>query len=138
MESIRYWLGEDFGRAADLMRRNRSFIFFRLVEDSDPDHGPLGAASVPLTAGRSLAIDDTLYTYGMPVWISTTKPFARQIAPFRRLMIAQDTGSAIRGPARGDIFIGSGLEAGMIAGAIRHECEFVVFFPAAAARRSTR
>lgn len=135
MDSIRHWLGEDSGRAAELMRANRSFIFFRLREDLDPDHGPLGAASVPLTAGRSLAVDDTLYTYGMPVWISTRRPLAHEIAPFRRLLIAQDTGSAIRGPARGDIFIGSGDEAGMIAGAIRHECEFIVFFPATSIRR---
>lgn len=129
MDTLRSWMEQDLVRAAKLMEHNRSFIFFSLQNDADPSLGPAGAASVPLTPGRSLAIDHTLFTYGMPAWLTTELPLPQQARPFQRLMIAQDTGSAITGPARGDIFVGSGDEAGMVAGSIRHACEFVVLLP---------
>ena len=129
MDTLRDWMEQDLERATKLMRQNRSFIFFTIQDDVDPSLGPVGAASVPLTPGRSLAIDHTLFTYGMPVWLTTELALPQQAGPFRRLMVAQDTGSAIKGPARGDIFVGSGREAGMVAGSIRHACEFFVLLP---------
>lgn len=129
MVNIRAWLEEDERRALDVMHRNRSFIFFTEVTGHEPEFGPIAAAGVQLTPGRSLAVDKTLHAYGTPIWISTRIPLPSDSQPFRRLMIAQDTGSAIVGPKRGDIFIGSGLEAGLVAGSVRHETDFVIFRP---------
>ena len=113
-----------------LMRRNRSFVFFRLVEDFDPALGPIAGAGVPLTALRSIAVDRSLWSYGLPFWIEAELPWIETAPqPFRRLMIAQDTGSAIVGPARADLFFGGGDEAGARAGAIRHPGEFAVLLP---------
>lgn len=129
MATIRAWLEADAERGRDLMAENRSFIFFAETREADPALGPVAAASVPLTAGRSLAVDHALHTFGTPVWVATRTPLPAQSAPFRRLMIGQDTGSAIIGPARGDLFIGSGAEAGAVAGAIRHPADFTVLVP---------
>ena len=112
------------------MRRNRSFVFFQLVEDFDPDLGPVAGAGVSLTPLRSIAVDRTIWAYGLPFWIDAKLPWADETArPFRRLMIAQDTGSAIVGTARADLFFGSGDKAGARAGAIRHPAEFIVLMP---------
>jgi membrane-bound lytic murein transglycosylase A len=92
--------------------------------------GPIGGEGVSLTPGRSLAIDRKIWPYGLPVFISAALPL--DPAPFRRLMIAQDTGTAIVGAARADIFFGSGAEAGATAGIVRHPGEFVVLWPRAA------
>ena len=113
----------------ELLANNRSYIFFREVEDQADDEGPIGAAGCPLVPGRSLAVDRTLHTFGTPVWISTRQPFVNSAEPLRRLMVAHDTGSAIIGPARGDIFIGSGTEAGLIAGKVRHQMEMITLLP---------
>ncbi|MEM9278416.1 MAG: MltA domain-containing protein [Pseudomonadota bacterium] len=129
MVNIRAWLEEDNERALGILHENRSFIFFTEVEGHEPEFGPIAAAGVQLTPGRSLAVDKNLHAYGTPVWISTEKPLPSDTKPFRRLMIAQDTGSAIVGPKRGDIFIGSGQEAGIIAGSVRHDTEFIIFHP---------
>jgi membrane-bound lytic murein transglycosylase A len=88
---------------------------------------------VPLTAGRSLAVDRKLHTYGTPFWIDAELPLNGDAAKdrFRQLMIAQDTGSAIVGPARGDLYFGAGEEQGRIAGRIRHPGRFVMLVPAA-------
>lgn len=126
MTNIREWLEADLERAMELLHRNRSFIFFTEVEQHDPDFGPIAAAGVQLTPGRSLAVDKTVHAYGTPVWLATRDPLPSDTTRFRRLMVAQDTGSAIVGPQRGDIFIGSGHEAGMIAGAVRHETDFII------------
>lgn len=129
MDSIRQWLLADPVRARELMNRNRSFIFFQRTSQENPDLGPVAAAGVALTPGRSLAIDHRLHTFATPVFVSTLAPLPQQSLPFRRLMIAQDTGSAIVGPARGDLFIGSGREAGSVAGAIKHAAGFVILVP---------
>lgn len=128
-DGLEAWLRANPDAGAALMRENRSFIFFREVE-LGPDDGPLGAAGVPLTAGRSLAVDRTLMTFHAPVWVDV--PELRDPAtetPFRRLMIAQDTGSAIVGPARGDLFFGSGAAAGSAAGRVRHAAEMIALVP---------
>jgi membrane-bound lytic murein transglycosylase A len=127
MPVLRARLAENSERAKAVMRENRSFVFFRIASELDPALGPIGGEGVPLTAGRSLAIDRTIWPYGLPVFVSAALPFEPQ--PMRRLMIAQDTGSAIVGPARADIFIGSGPEAGSRAGIVRHNGDFVVLWP---------
>jgi membrane-bound lytic murein transglycosylase A len=106
------------------MAMNRSYIFFAETPQGGAAPGPLAAASVPLTPGRSLAVDRTLHTFGAPVFVATRDAFPGLSGPFRRLTIAQDTGSAILGPARGDIFCGSGEAAGEIAGHVRHAADF--------------
>ena len=126
MASIRRWLAEHPDEAPEVMWTNRSFIFFRETPDGDPDNGPVGAAGVSLTAGRSLAVDRLLYTFHSPVFVDTSLPNGRA---FRRLMFAQDTGSAIVGPGRGDIFFGSGGAAGEVAGAMQAEGRFVLLAP---------
>ncbi|HSV01159.1 MAG TPA: MltA domain-containing protein, partial [Roseiarcus sp.] len=128
--SLKAWLRRDGARGLDVMGRNRSFVFFKLVEDFDAGHGPVAGAGVALTPLRSIAIDRARWAYGLPLWIDAELPWADEtLRPFRRLMIAQDTGSAIVGPARADLFFGSGDEAGARAGAIRHRGEFVVLLP---------
>jgi membrane-bound lytic murein transglycosylase A len=119
------WLRAEPDPAATL-NENASYIFFR---ELDPcEGGPLGSMGAGLTKGRSLAADPLYHALGMPIWVAAPRlMFEGQ--PFRRLAIAQDTGSAIRGPQRGDIFAGSGAEAGRAAGQIRHECEFIVLQP---------
>ena len=99
-----------------------------------PALGPIAAAKVPLTAGRSLAVDRLLQSFHTPVWIETTLPDVAAERSFRRLMVAQDTGSAIVGPARGDIFFGSGEDAGAIAGAMQAAGPFRRARPARAGR----
>ncbi|MBZ6077027.1 murein transglycosylase A [Microvirga puerhi] len=124
------WLKDHPEAARGLMRQNRSYIFFREATELAPEDGPIGGAGIPLTPGRSLAVDRSLWSYGLPIWIDGTLPFALDRSePLRRLMIAQDTGSAIVGPARGDFFTGSGEEAGTQAGLMRHPVRFVVLQP---------
>lgn len=115
---------------AALMQRNESYVFFRLEAALDARKGPIGGAGLSLAPLRSLAVDRRVHPYGTPVWIDAELPWTSPApTPFRRLMIAQDTGSAIIGPARADIFFGSGDAAGARAGNIRHAGEFVVFLP---------
>ncbi|MCX5494847.1 MltA domain-containing protein [Kaistia dalseonensis] len=129
MQTIRAWLGAHPAEARAMMWENRSFIFFREAAVQDPSLGPIAAAKVPLTPGRSLAVDRTLHTFHMPVWIETTLPAEEGGAPFRHLLVAQDTGSAILGAARGDIFFGSGDAAGRVAGRTQAKGGFVVLAP---------
>lgn len=130
MDTIRAWLAANPAQAPALMRENRSFIFFRR-DPRGAEHEAVGGAGVPLTPGRSLAIDRRLWPYNLPVWVSADLPLKGEgtADPFRRLMVMQDTGSAIIGPARGDLFLGSGEEIGRVAGRIRHPGAFVVLLP---------
>ncbi|MGF3024258.1 murein transglycosylase A [Methylobacterium aquaticum] len=124
------WLRDNPAIARDLIRRNASYIFFR-IDDGLPDRaGPRGGAGVPLTAGRSLAVDATLWRYGVPFWLDGSLPDPQGgTTPLRRLVIAQDTGSAILGPARGDLYLGTGAQAGAVAGLLRDPTRFVVLLP---------
>jgi membrane-bound lytic murein transglycosylase A len=118
----------DEGRA--VMAANRSFIFFRET-DQPPDAGPIGAAGVPLVAGRSLALDRAIHAFHSPVFVAAPAlmdPDRKPLA-WRRLMVAHDTGSAIRGPARGDLYFGSGDAAGSAAGRVRHAATMTVLLP---------
>lgn len=119
------WLRANAVAGRELMHENRSYIFFREIEGLGVDDGPLGAAGVPLTPHRSLAVDRTLMTFHTPVWVDVPE------LGLHRLMVAQDTGSAIVGPARGDLFFGSGEEAGRLAGTVRHPASMVALVPIA-------
>lgn len=118
----------DFAR--DLIRLNKSFVFFARKDDLPTEAGPIGGAGLPLTPLRSIAVDRTLWPYGMPAWIETEIPDGKGgMERLARLMIAQDTGSAILGPARIDLFLGSGAAAGHRAGLVRHPLDFTVLWP---------
>jgi membrane-bound lytic murein transglycosylase A len=125
LQSIRAWLRANPAAAPHVMHENPRFIFFRIVEGE----GPVGSAGVALTPGRSLAIDPAHAPLGMPIWIDTTWPTSEARA-LRRLMIAQDTGAAIKGPGRGDIFWGAGAEAELWAGLMKQTGAAVLLVPA--------
>lgn len=129
-DGLEVWLKTHPREASALMQENRSYIFFRETEQ-EKDEGPLGAAGVPLTPFRSLAVDRLLHTFHTPIWVDAAELSdpERERASFRRLMLAEDTGSAIVGPARGDIFFGSGAEAGSRAGRVRHAATMVALVP---------
>jgi membrane-bound lytic murein transglycosylase A len=130
MQKIREWMEQNPDGANELRRQNRSYIFFREVNLSDKDEA-VGAQGVPLTAGRSIAVDKALHVYGTPFFIEGELPIESERAktPFRRLMIAQDTGSAIVGPARADLYFGAGAEAGRVAGRLKNNARFVMLIP---------
>ncbi|MEP9379656.1 MltA domain-containing protein [Aquabacter sp. CN5-332] len=130
MDRIRRFIEQDPEAGRALMRENRSFVFFKAVP-LEGDAGALGAEGVPLTAGRSIAVDRAIHTYGAPIFIAADLPLdtADALAPFRQLMIAQDTGSAIVGPARADLFFGAGDGPGAVAGRIRHPGAFTLLVP---------
>jgi membrane-bound lytic murein transglycosylase A len=130
MQRIREWMDANPDGAKDLRRANRSYVFFREVKLKDDDEA-VGAQGVPLTAGRSIAVDKALHVYGTPFFITGELPIdtPQSKTPFRRLMVAQDTGSAIVGPARADLYFGAGAEAGGVAGRIRHPIRFVMLLP---------
>lgn len=129
MQSIRAWLRANPHRVDEILWQNRSYIFFRQAEVDDPALGPIAAAKVPLTPGRSVAVDRLLHTFGTPFFIAAPSLTAFDGRPFARLMIAQDTGSAITGQARGDLFAGSGFDAGEIAGVVRNDADFFALLP---------
>lgn len=126
MQAIRAWLAAHPDRADEIMNLNESYVFFRDLPLDDPALGPPGAEGVALTPGRSLAVDSRLYPYGLPVFVSATGTGVGDLA---RLMIAQDTGGAIRGVVRGDIFFGWGPEAEAAAGVTNAPARFVVLRP---------
>jgi membrane-bound lytic murein transglycosylase A len=130
MQKIREWMDQNSDGAKELRRQNRAYVFFREVPLSDKDEA-VGAQGVPLTPGRSIAVDRALHVYGTPFFIEGELPIESEQSktPFRRLMVAQDTGSAIVGPARADIYYGAGVEAGKISGRFRHNMRFVILVP---------
>ena len=130
MQSIRKWLEEHPVEAPEVMAKNRSYFFFQELSGD----GPLGAQGVALTPGRSLAVDRKFLPLGVPVWLAGSAPAARDGAPERplnRLLVAQDTGGAIRGPVRGDVFWGHGPEAAAVAGRMKHDGRLWVLLPKA-------
>jgi membrane-bound lytic murein transglycosylase A len=128
MEGLKSWLRADAARGRALMHENASYIFFRELPEAEAGAGPVGAQGVPLTAGRSLAVDVAYHALGTPVFVMAPDLAAGGM-PFRRLMIAQDVGSAIKGLQRGDIFFGTGEAAGAIAGKTKHAARFYVLLP---------
>ncbi|GLK81575.1 murein transglycosylase A [Methylopila turkensis] len=129
MQALRAWLAARPAEGRAIMRENRSYIFFRVDDALRPEDGPRGAQAAPLTAGRSIAVDRQLWAYGLPFWIEGRFPSTVGGGLIRRLTIAQDTGSAILGQARGDYFAGSGDDAGAIAGGMREQTGFFALIP---------
>ena len=129
-QSIRAVLRSDAG--AGLMDLNPSYVFFREL-DLPADQGPLGTLGRPLTAARSIAVDPAFTPLGAPVWLAKDGP-----APIRRLMVAQDTGGAIKGPQRADIYFGTGDAAGDAAGTVKDAGQMVVLLPKARALALTQ
>jgi membrane-bound lytic murein transglycosylase A len=131
MQAIRSWMAEHPQEARALMWKNRSFIFFREALLEQPDLGALGAQHVQLTPRRSLAVDRAQWMLGTPVWLDTDIPSGEEgcMIPFRQLLIAQDTGSAIKGPARGDVYWGFGEEAARVAGPMKSPGTMTVLLP---------
>jgi membrane-bound lytic murein transglycosylase A len=133
LDALKVWLSADAARGRKVMQENRSFVFFR--ELAHEDDGPLGANEIPLSPGRSLAVDTAFHAIGTPVFVTAPELRPWQADErFARLMIAQDVGSAIRGPERGDIYFGSGSKAGRLAGTTKHAGTFVVLLAAAGGR----
>ena len=130
MQRIRTWMEANPDQAIDVRRQNQSYVFFRVMELADKDEA-MGAQGVPLMAGRSIAVDRALHAYGTPFFIDADLPIAsaKATTPFQRLMIAQDTGSAIVGIARADIYFGAGADAARVAGRIKHPGRFVMLVP---------
>ncbi len=129
MQAIRAWLEANPAEAPAMMARNPSVVFFSELKNLAAADGPLGAQGVPLTPGRSLAVDRKFLPLGAPVWLDTTAPAPGGERPLRRLVIAQDTGGAIRGPVRGDLFWGAGPEAERLAGHMKSPGRLYLLLP---------
>jgi membrane-bound lytic murein transglycosylase A len=126
--AIRDWLKRNPQKGREVMRRNERYIFFKDNRTS----AAAGSQGVPLTAQRSLAVDPAFTPYGTPIWIDTQRPIAGKpghLEIYRRLMIAQDSGAAIKGPARGDVFFGGGARAADWAGRMVGTGQAIVLVP---------
>ena len=130
MDRIREYMEANPEEGKALREKNRSFVFFSATQ-LGPNDECIGAQGVPLTPGRSLAVDPSIHAYGTPIWIDAELPIKSETpdTPFRRLMFAQDTGSAIRGAARADIYFGHGGDIPHIAGRIKQFGKFVMLVP---------
>jgi membrane-bound lytic murein transglycosylase A len=122
--TIKSWLRTHPDRAQEVLNQNPSYVFFTVREDADEN--ARGSLNVPLTAGHSLAVDRNVVPLGTPVWLQTTLPDG---SPLHRLMVAQDTGGAIRGPVRADVFFGTGDTAEQLAGNMKQRGEMFVLLP---------
>ena len=132
MQAITGWLRAHPREGAALMSRNPSYIFFRVIAGE----GPMGAQGVVLTPERSLAVDPDWVPLGLPVWLDTVDPLSPPLIParpLRRLVVAQDTGSAIKGPMRGDLFWGFGRDAAERAGRMRKSGRYYLLLPKSSA-----
>jgi membrane-bound lytic murein transglycosylase A len=130
MQAIKAWLRADPERAKKLMWENPSYVFFEERPEGEAGLGPVGAQGVALTPGRSIAVDPSYNALGTPIFVVAANDLKEEDGtPFERLMIAQDVGSAIKGPERGDIFFGSGDEAGERAGTTAVSGDFIVLKP---------
>ena len=123
--SIRDWIAEHPAEMESLFYSNPSYVFFT-IRDSKLS-GPLGSLSVPLTAERSIAVDNKFISAGLPVWLDTT--LAINGKPYQRLVLAQDTGGAIKGPVRADVFFGQGVRAEKLAGTMKQRGQLFVLLP---------
>ena len=133
MQTIRAWLDAHPDQAKALLDRNESYVFFRYAGDPDTAFGPPGALGVYLTAGRSAAVDKQFVPLGAPLFVDSTIPDGRL---WRHLVLAQDLGSAILGPARLDVFFGTGAPAAEWAGRMRQSGTVYLLLPRAPAARS--
>jgi len=128
MQSIKHWLYTHPKKADWLMDQNKSFIFFKLVRVPCP----FGTENIPLTDGYSLAVNTKVVPLGTPVWLQTTIPSVKNVnesTPLQRLMVAQDTGGAIKGVVRGDIYFGTGAHAALLAGHMQNPGRYWLLLP---------
>jgi membrane-bound lytic murein transglycosylase A len=125
--AIRRWIEANPTRAREVLDANPSMVFFREEPIDDPSQGPKGSLGAPLTSGRSVAIDPSFIPLGAPLFLATTYPST--LAPLQRLVLAQDTGGAIRGPVRADLFWGFGASAGESAGMMKQEGSLWLLWP---------
>jgi membrane-bound lytic murein transglycosylase A len=121
---IKNWVRRNPAAGAELLLHNASYVFFRRIDDLDPAHGPRGAMNRSITTGRSIAVDPAFVPLGAPVWIEKAGAM-----PVHRLMVAHDTGSAIKGAQRADLFMGTGDAAGRAAGTLRDGGRMLVLMP---------
>lgn len=128
--ALKSWLKQNPQKMQDVLWQNRSYVFFRELQGAEAE-GPMGVLEIPLSPGRSLAVDTQFHAIGTPVYVAAPEitHLTDDQRPFQRLMIAQDVGSAIRGPERGDIYCGSGDGAGRRAGITKHRGNFYVLLP---------
>jgi membrane-bound lytic murein transglycosylase A len=126
-QSIKAWVVANPGRQQELLNANPSYVFFREEKLTDPKKGPKGALGVPLTPQRSIAVDPQFVPLGVPVFLATTQPGSN--VPLQRLMLAQDTGGAIRNAVRADYFWGFGVEAGEKAGKMKQRGMMWILLP---------
>lgn len=129
LQTIRDWLHAHPDGASGMMARNPSYVFFRELGDATTSTGPVGAQNVQLTPERSLAVDRRFMALGLPIWLDTTAPFPDGDRPFRRLLVSQDTGGAIKGPVRGDVFWGTGPLAEHVAGHMKSPGRWFALLP---------
>lgn len=127
MQGIKAWIAANPSRQEELLNANPRYIFFREEAISDPSVGPKGAMGLPLTPQRSIAVDPDYIPLGAPVFLATTQPGSKTL--LQRLVIAQDTGSAIKNPVRADFFWGFGAQAGEIAGRMKQRGRMWVLLP---------
>lgn len=129
LDALKSWLKADPERGREAMWQNKSYVFFRELEGAEAESA-MGVLEIPLSEGRSLAVDTAFHAIGTPVFVTAPAlTHASANGGFRRLMIAQDVGSAIRGPERGDLYFGSGHDAGRLAGITKHPGRFAVLLP---------
>jgi len=128
MQNIYQWLMKHPKRARKIMEMNKAFVFFQLLNTPDA----IGTQGVPLTPAYSLAVDNNVIPLGFPIWLTTRVPNPKDLSktlPFNRLMLAQDTGGAIKGVIRGDIYFGTGKTAALQAGGMKHRGKIWLLLP---------
>lgn len=137
MQFLRGWMDRNPKAARDLMWRNKSYIFFQANEVADPTLGGIGAAKVNLTPLHSLAVDRRYWMFGTPLWVTTSYPVEADMSDpsIHRLMLAQDTGTAIKGLIRGDFFWGWGNDAELNAGHMKSAGEMIALLPVPLAQK---
>ena len=129
LQSLKEWLRADRKRAQPILWKNESYVFFRELKGAEAGSA-MGVLKIPLQVGRSLAVDTAYHAIGMPIYVSAPElTHATKAGGFNRLMIAHDVGSAIKGPERGDLYFGSGDQAGRLAGVTKHPGRFFVLLP---------
>ena len=138
MQFLKTWMRDNLGEARKLTWENPSFIFFSANDQIDPSLGATGAAKVPLTPMRSLAVDRSYWAFGTPLFLSTHLPPEAGGDAFQKLMIAQDTGSAIKGVVRGDVYFGWGPNAELAAGHMKQPGQMIALLPKPLAERLLR
>jgi membrane-bound lytic murein transglycosylase A len=138
MQSIRDWLKANPKKSDEVMNLNDSYVFFKEEPGGDPSEGAPGAMGVALTPERSLAVDLRYHALGAPIWVDATKPAQKpgdKPGAYRHLLVAHDTGGAIRGPVRGDVYWGAGPKAEEMAGRMANRGQMIVLLPQALARK---